>query len=404
MRHLLKPLFLTLSLLAPDGIRVLGAQNVLLAEVPDYAWHAGCFGTATGNLMGYWDRHGMSGFYTGPTASGVAPLNNFGANDGIRSMWASKAGIDGRPANQPGHIDDYWTFYADDLNLSYESAAPDPYITAGRAEHSPDCLSDFIGSSQNKWKNLNGECDGNIDAYAVTFWESQGAKRINYIPPDQNGVAVRDIPSGLRAWTHYRGYDCEVFSHLTDFNSNAVFGKGFSFADLKAEIDAGYPVMLFLQNFNEKSRSVPGMQKANPNVHGMLAFGYLITDSGAKYVRYKTSWGGSGDNTLKPWTADQWEVFLPLRGVIGYHPFPKITGVTRTDGSLTVKWDGPSSVLNDLTAGTSTKVHRYVLEQATSVETQNFVAVSEPTSNREITIKAPVNGAVFFRVRLIPPG
>src|SRR5438552_18554802 len=85
-----------------------GTESVMLTEVPDYLWYAGCFGTASGNLMGYWDRHGFPNFYTGPTAGGVAPLDSRGGNYGIRSMWASKAGEDGRPADQPGHIDDYW--------------------------------------------------------------------------------------------------------------------------------------------------------------------------------------------------------------------------------------------------------------------------------------------------------
>src|SRR3954465_7690350 len=101
--------------------------DVLLTEVPDYTWDAGCFGTASGNLMGYWDRHGLPQFYTGPTAGGVAPLNSNGPNLGIRSMWASKAGLDGRPADQFGHIDDYWLFYRDDVAFSYESTVPDPY-------------------------------------------------------------------------------------------------------------------------------------------------------------------------------------------------------------------------------------------------------------------------------------
>src|SRR5688572_179370 len=109
------------------------AVNVSLSGVPDYSWHAGCFGTAAGNLIGYWDRHGFPNMYAGPTAGGVAPLNSVGANVGIRSLWASQAGFDGRPANQPGHIDDYWAFFG--ITQSYESTAPDPYVTLGRAEH-----------------------------------------------------------------------------------------------------------------------------------------------------------------------------------------------------------------------------------------------------------------------------
>src|SRR6059058_2252521 len=85
--------------------------NFYLREVPDYTWYGGCFGTASANLMGYWDRHGFADFYTGPTAGGVAPLDNCGTNYGIRSIATSKAGLDGRPMNKPGHIDDYWTSY-----------------------------------------------------------------------------------------------------------------------------------------------------------------------------------------------------------------------------------------------------------------------------------------------------
>src|SRR4051812_8335529 len=70
-----------------------GAQNVMITGVPDYSWYAGCFCPASGNLIGYWDRHGLPNFYTGPTAKGVAPLDSNGANGGIRSLWASKAGV-----------------------------------------------------------------------------------------------------------------------------------------------------------------------------------------------------------------------------------------------------------------------------------------------------------------------
>src|SRR5688500_7174287 len=90
------------------AVPALADKNVRIMDTPDYAWHAGCFGTAAGNLMGYWDRHGFPIFYTGPTSGGVAPLNNYGENEGINSMWASRAGFDSRPADQPGHIDDYW--------------------------------------------------------------------------------------------------------------------------------------------------------------------------------------------------------------------------------------------------------------------------------------------------------
>src|SRR5947207_4213685 len=81
-------------------------SNVWLTEVPDYDWWRGCFGTASGNLMGFWDRHGLPNLYTGRAGHGLAPLDS--KDDNIRSMWASRAGLDDRALNQPGHDDDYW--------------------------------------------------------------------------------------------------------------------------------------------------------------------------------------------------------------------------------------------------------------------------------------------------------
>jgi hypothetical protein len=382
------------------------AVNVLLTDVPDYTWYAGCFGTATGNLMGYWDRHGFPNFYTGPTGGGLAPLTSNGPNVGIRSMWASRAGFDGRPANQPGHIDDYWLFYADDISYSYESTAPDPYTTAGRQEHAPDSIGDFIGLSQKKWANLNGECDGNIDGFSFVFWNSSGEKRVNYVPRGGDGEIIPDIPSGLKAWTEYRGSKAEVFSQLTDFNPQTTPGLGFTFEDLRQEIDAGYPVLLFLQKFDQLSRSFDGFPQGNPELHGMLAYGYYVSDAGDQFVRYKTSWGSSGDLSMSRWAPTPVIPNLPLnlRGVIGYRPLPNITSIVPGPNGVHLEWQGPSSVLSNMVTRTSTPLHRYVVEKATSLNPPNFEAVSEPSTARSIDLpNCCPEKAVFFRLRIVPP-
>ena len=370
------------------------ATNVYLTEVPDYDWWRGCFGTASGNLMGYWDRHGFPDFYTGPAAGGVAPLNSFGSNAGIRSMWASHAGFDGRPADQPGHDDDYW--------VDYESIAPDPYVTAGRAEHAPDCIGDFIGLSQNKWTDLDGECAGNIDAFSFVFWDKAGDRRVNYVPPSPNGQSITDIQSGLKAWTEYRGNECEVFTQLTDFNPEVPAGKGFAFDDLRAEIDAGYPVLLFMQKATEKFRTLATMIKANPHIHGMLAYGYFIADSGARFVRYRTSWA-SGDNMVSEWNSKFWQADLPVRGVIGYHPLPQIKNVSFANRAVTIRWDGPDSNLFNLEDGAAAPLHAYVVEQTAGLGVAGWTAVTAPLSEHTATIANCCDGTTFFRVRLVKP-
>ena len=388
--------------LISDATPAWSAESVTITDVPDYTWYAGCFGSASGNLMGYWDRHGFPRFYIGPTAGGVAPLDSFGLNAGIRSLWASKAGFDGRPPDQPGHLDDYWEYYIDEVSYSYESTAPDPYVTAGRPEHPPDCLGDFTGASQNKWADLDGECSGNIDAFSFVFWDKTGSKRHNYAPPpDQNGP-VRDIQSGFKAWTEYKGSSCDVFSQLAEFNPNVPPGLGFHFEDLKAEIDAGYPVLIFMQNPDEFSRSLPGNPRANPRVHGMVAYGYILTDSGAPAVRYRTSWG-SGDNSLSLWTSDAWEAGLAVRGFITYHPLPKITEVKPGKENIVIKWEGPSSTVTDSLTGASTPVNWYVVEKTQSLTNPNFAPISAPSLDHEATIPTYPDQQAFFRVKLLTP-
>jgi hypothetical protein len=375
----------------------MGAQHVYLTGVPDYEWWRGCFGTATGNLMGYWDRHGLPGFYTGPTAQGVAPLNSFGANEGIRSMWASRAGFDGRPATQPGHDDNYW--------IAYESTAPDPYVTAGRTEHAPECIGDFIGLNQNKFRDLNSECDGNIDAFSFVFWDASGSRRDNFEPLDGQGQPTVDIPSGMRAWAAYRGTATDVFSQLTDFNPHTPAGAGFGFEQVKAELDAGYPFLLFLQPADELSRALDGMPQANPRIHGMLAYGYYETDDGKQYVRYRTSWA-SGDNILSQWGPAPWQPELVdyiVRGVIGFRPKPQIRRLTRANDGFVIEWEGPASKLFSVLDRSTTSAHWYVVEQSATLAPADFKPVSAPLDANRFELPAASTAAAFFRVRLLAP-
>jgi len=391
-----------LALLSFASSPVRAQTLVYLLEVPDYEWHAGCFGTGTGNLAGYWDRHGMSGFYTGPTGGGLAPLNSFGGNRGIRSMWASEIGVDGRPASQPGHMNDYY--------VSYRSPAPDPFVTQGRAEHAPDCIGDFIGLNQNKWTNLNNECRGNVDAFSFVFWDKKGRRQVNYYPSNSAGVYIRDIQSGLKEWARYRGYDADVFTQLSIFNpekgaANAT--NGFTYDDVKAEINAGYPVLCFLQHNGNYSEPVGSIPNANPEIHGVMIYGYFSDPfSGIdKGVIIRTSWASGGDPgyEYQQWTGAAWLGLYPVRGVIGFHPTPKIINFSRADGTITLNWHGPSARVYDEIAGSTTLPHRYCVQRATSLTPANWTPVGEPTTALSATVP-DVEGTAFYRVVLIGPG
>lgn len=372
-------------------------QSVYIDGVPDYEWDYGCFGTANGNLFGFWDRNGFPDFYTGPTGGGVAPLNSFGANAGIRSLWATAAGVDGRPSNLPGHVNDYY--------VGYESVAEDPYKTAGRAEHSPDCVGDFIGLNQRKWTDLNGECRGNIDGYSFVYWTRSGSRRIARPGGEEAAVPKgSDIPSGLIDWSRFKGYDAEVFCQLAEYAPGVVAPRGFTFEDLKREIDAGFPVLLFLQPKDEFSRTLHGQSGVNPDIHGMLAFGYLIDENDVPFVRFRTSWG-TGDN-FAAWGPDSLTppgiLNFPLRGVIGYHPKPRIRVRQPVPEGLLLKWDAPAATLVDETAGERRPAHRYVVEQSPILGSAAvWTAATDLLDTREATLPLPPSGSAFYRIRLV---
>jgi hypothetical protein len=384
-------------------------MDVQLTDVPDYNWFAGCFGTASGNVAGYWDRHGFPDFYTGPTAGGVAPLSNCGTNIGIRSMWATKAGLDGRPTNLPGHVDDYWDYYTTSgscgtvASYSYESTILDEFVRMGRLEHTPDCIGDFMGLSQRRWTNMNNECSGNVDAFAFVYWETNGTKRFNYVPPAQGTNPGRDVPSGLREWALHRGYDAEVFSQLVSFNPNCPAGRGFSFADLKAEIDAGYPVLAFLQKYNSLYVNRSGMPMSNPQIHGMVIYGYQVYEGFGTNVYCRDGYGGG--EVTKNWAPVAWLTSsgLPLRGVIGFRPKPKMRSIARDGADLVLRWEGPLSQLYDLLAETTTPVHRYQVQRSLALNPPDFQPVGSPTTELSLTIPDCCEDAAFYRVELLPP-
>jgi hypothetical protein len=374
-------------------IPAVAEENIYLLQVPDYTWHAGCFGTASGNLMAFWDRNGLANMYTGPTGGGVAPLSSAGANASIRSLWASQAGLDGRPLGSPGHIDDYW-----ESAFSFESTAPDPYSVLGRAEHSPDCLGDFMGQSQRKYQNLAGECAGNIDGYAFNFWDKTGNRRTDFTPPG----GVRDIQSGLRKWSEYRGYDAVVSSQLVDVTPEAPTGTGFTFEDIKAEINAGFPVLLILQNHGNYSRTIGDLPNANPMAHAILVHGYVTYPSEAgevQAIRFKTSWG-QGDEFAQ-WNSDLIIASLPMRGAITFHPQPRITKMERIGSQLRLEWEGPNATLQNELSGAVTPAHGYVVERTTDLASGTFTAVTPESSLLEALVNKSNEPAEFFRVRLV---
>jgi len=238
----------------------------VLAEVPAFNWVFGCSAVSGAMIAGYHDRTGFPNMYTGPTNGGVMPLNNGSWptwSDGSKTypncpLIASHNGVDGRASK--GSIDDYW--------VQYNSSTQDPYITGGWAQHTwGDAIGDYMKTSQS--------AVGNVDGSTMFYNYSNSSTKLTCATMASNSLA--DGTLGRKLFYEARGYtvtDC--YNQKTD---NIITG-GFSFAQFKAEIDAGRPVMLNLQG-----HTIVGVGYDDPST-------VYIHDTW-DYLNHTMTWGGS---------------------------------------------------------------------------------------------------------------
>jgi len=244
------------------------AQYLDKNEVPALSWSYGCTPTSATMICGYLDRHGYPNMYTGPTNGGVFPLTNavwgpsFEGN-GQCPLTASQEGLDGRTTK--GSKDDYYHKYGSDV---------DPYYGSWK-EHTPqDSLADFMGTSMYQ---KYGSTDG-----STWIWTNRdGSPVYDFTEYDDT---QRDGMHGIKLFVESRGYTvAHDGQHSLNYNQ-LIYGyngntKGFTYDQYKAEIDAGYPVLIQLMG------------------HTMLGVGYTGTDqiifhNTWDYNKHTMTWGG----------------------------------------------------------------------------------------------------------------
>ena len=247
----------------PEPNPVMGTNS--LSNVPAFNWCYGCSATSAAMMMGYYDNTGYSNMYAGPTNGGVCPMDNsvwgpgIVGSDGECPLSATHRGKDGRTIK--GHVDDYWVDYAD--------PGPDPFIGSWAEHTHGECTGDYMGTNQS--------LVGNVDGETLFYWYTDGDPLYDFTLYEP---AQRDGCHGMRLFAESRGYTVNAnFSQLikgqgTDPN------KGFTFADFKAEIDAGRPVLIQIAG------------------HTMLGYGYNDPDTVYlhdtwDYSDHSMTWGGS---------------------------------------------------------------------------------------------------------------
>jgi len=209
-----------------------------LTEVPAFNWSFGCAATSAAMIAGYYDRHGFPNMYTGPTNSGVMPLNNLSWGNWVDPggdtraqcpLSATRNGLDGRAIK--GHCDDYW--------IRYESTAADPYIGNWTQHTYGDCTGDYMKTNQSAYNS-------NIDG-ATTFYFDIDGDPITAANLVSANVHTKDGGYGIKLFYESRGYTVTAMYNQYRLGYNGATTKGFTYAQYCAEIDSGRPVMIHVE-------------------------------------------------------------------------------------------------------------------------------------------------------------
>jgi len=241
----------------------LESTKTLDPDVPTMTWSYGCSATSATMYYGYYDRNGYPNMYIGPTNGGIFPLTNavWGASsegDGQCPLTASQKGLDDRTTY--GHKDDYYYKYG---------SSTDPYY-GNWNEHSPlDSIGDFMGTNQYiHYQSTDGG----------TWFINYADGSPFYDPSDADLGGKRDGIHGMKLFAESRGYSVIINynQYIYGYNGNT---KGFTYDQYKAEIDAGYPVLIQVKG------------------HTMLGVGYsgddqVILHDTWDYSSHTMTWGG----------------------------------------------------------------------------------------------------------------
>src|SRR6185436_614579 len=90
---------------------------------------------------------------------------------------------------------------------------------------------------------------------------------------------------------------------------------------------------------------------------------------------------------------------LPARGVIGFHPKPRIATAKRASNTLTFTIEGSTPQVYDSIGGTTRVTSRqYIVERTSSLEVP-FAPITIASTNKVISVHETFTGNAFFRVR-----
>lgn len=324
------------------------AGDVKLA-VPAYSWVFGCSAVSASMVAAYWDLKGFSNMYAGPTSGGIMPMDNSGwptwtdlsgSSYPSNPLTASRSGLDGRVSK--GSIDDYW--------VSYGSSASDPYITGQWNQHAwGDAVGDYMWTSQSAAGNTDG---------STTFWGYSGSTKLTCAAMEAGGY--QDGTVGRKHFYEARGYTVNSSECYNQATNNIATG-GFSFAQYKAKIDAGYPVFLNLAG------------------HSIVGVGYNATLSPPR-VYLNETWDWNSGTEYMDWGGSYSGMQLQSVSIVEPILAGTVPGVNINDVTVKEGYAGTTTPANftvSLSAPSSSQVTvKYATADGTAKAGTDYVAKS----------------------------
>jgi hypothetical protein len=203
-----------------------------LPNTANYAWWYGCSPTSAGMMMGHYDRNGYNGlYYPNLVPGGIAEASTW-------SVPLGAALVDPVIASH-GHQWDYYdaNSYGYDTGGGFGNGYGNSGDDISPPTHSNNCLGDFMGTSQDAYGSSNGS--------TWFYYYNDGSPLHAYEMP---GYGIQD-PSGMYGIGEYVTY--AGYSYNTLYNQyidTLGLTYGFTYAQYCAEIDAGRPVLIHIEN------------------------------------------------------------------------------------------------------------------------------------------------------------
>jgi len=202
-------------------------QGGTVPNVGDYDWWHGCSPTAVGMVLGRYDRQGYGGYgYGNLVPGGVAEPETF---YGPPVGW--EAVVTHAIASQ-GHVAD---FYAAGYGAVGDDV-PEPW-------HAFNSMADFMGTSQDAQGNSNGM----TTFYNYTDGDPLHWDAVSRLEHKDQPIKDRSGMYGIMEYIRHSGYGVEVLYNqwILGWAGNT---KGFTLEQYKAEIDAGRPVLIHVED------------------------------------------------------------------------------------------------------------------------------------------------------------